>query len=294
MLPDAGWAKVQELRAAITRFRSTGKPAYAHIELCSNKEYYLATACTKIYAIPSAILDVSGLAAEITFLRGSLDKLGVQAQFEGVGKYKNAPNQFTETGFTAPHREQMDAMLDSLYAEYLGAIAKGRGQDRRRGARGDRRRSLRRAGSEACRARGRAALSRPDRAGHQGRVTHLGGALPARGAAVLRHAARIALVYAVGDIIPGRASTGRSAASTPARTRSRRRSARRARTPTSAPWSSAWTARGLRARGGRDVARGRGDQEKQAGHRLDGGLRGLRRLLRLDGGRLRARAAGAR
>jgi protease-4 len=126
MLPDAGWAKVQELRAAITRFRAAGKPAYAHIEFCSNKEYYLATACDKVYAVPSAILDVSGLAAEITFLRGSLDKLGVQAQFEGVGKYKNAPNQFTETGFTAPHREQMEAMLDSLFDEYLTAIAKGR------------------------------------------------------------------------------------------------------------------------------------------------------------------------
>lgn len=126
MLPDAGWAKVQELRGAILRFRRSGKPAYAHVEFCSNKEYYLATACSKIYAVPSAILDVSGLAAEITFLRGTLDKLGVQAQFEGVGKYKNAPNQFTETGFTAPHREQMEAMLDSLFEEYLQAIAKGR------------------------------------------------------------------------------------------------------------------------------------------------------------------------
>lgn len=125
-LADAGWAKVQELRDAIARFRRSGKPAYAHIEFCGNKEYYLATACSRIYAVPTGILDVSGLAAEVTFLRGTLDKLGVQAQFEGVGKYKNAPNQFTESGFTAPHKEQMDALLDSLYDEYVAAIAKGR------------------------------------------------------------------------------------------------------------------------------------------------------------------------
>src|SRR5712691_9176181 len=115
ILPDAGWAKVQELREAIVRFRKSGKPVYAHLEFCGNKEYYLASACTKIYAVPTAIMDVTGLRSETTFFKNTLEKLGVQAQFEGVGKYKNAPNQFTETGFTAPHREQMDALLDSLY-----------------------------------------------------------------------------------------------------------------------------------------------------------------------------------
>jgi protease IV len=127
-LPDSGWGKVQELRDAVERFRKSGKPAYAHLEYCGNKEYYLATACSKIYALPTAILDVSGLSAEVMFFRKSLDKLGVEAQFEGVGKYKNAPNQFTESSFTEPHREQMEALLDSLYEQYLRGIATGRGK----------------------------------------------------------------------------------------------------------------------------------------------------------------------
>jgi protease IV len=127
-LSDAGWGKVQELRDAIGRFRKSGKPAYAHLEYCGNREYYLATACSKIYAVPTATLDVTGMAAEVTFFKGTLDKLGVQAQFEGVGKYKNAPNQFTETGFTGPHREQMEALLDSLFGQFVSAIAKGRGK----------------------------------------------------------------------------------------------------------------------------------------------------------------------
>src|SRR4029450_12715464 len=113
---------------AITRFRKSGKPAYAHLEFAGNKEYYLATACSKIYAVPNAILDVSGLRSEPTFFANTLDKLGVQAQFEGVGKYKNAPNQFTQTGFTEPHREQMDALLDSLYEQSVKGIAGGRGR----------------------------------------------------------------------------------------------------------------------------------------------------------------------
>jgi len=121
-----GWGKVQELRDALARFRKSGKPAYAHLEAAGNQEYYLATACSKIYAVPQALLFVTGLSAEVTFFRQTLDKLGIQAQFEGVGKYKNAPNQFTEDHFTGPHREQMEALLDSLYGQYVSAIAESR------------------------------------------------------------------------------------------------------------------------------------------------------------------------
>jgi protease-4 len=130
ILPDSGWATAQELRDAVGRFRRSGKPAYAHLEFCGNKEYYLASSCDKIYAIPSALLEVTGLRSEVTFFKGTLEKVGIHAQFEGVGKYKNAPNQFTESGFTEPHREQMDALLDSLYGQFVSAIAQGRRRTR--------------------------------------------------------------------------------------------------------------------------------------------------------------------
>jgi protease-4 len=80
-----------------------------------------------VAASPTATLDVSGLAAEVTFYRGTLDKIGVQAQFEGVGKYKNAPNQLTERGFTDPHREQMEALVGTLFEQYVRGVAEGRG-----------------------------------------------------------------------------------------------------------------------------------------------------------------------
>jgi protease-4 len=124
---DAGWGRVQELRDALVRFRRSGKPSWAHLEYAGNLEYYLATGCAKVAAAPTAILDVSGLAAEVTFYRGTLDKLGVEAQFEGVGRYKNAPNQLTERGFTEAHREQTEALVDSLFAQYVRGVAQARG-----------------------------------------------------------------------------------------------------------------------------------------------------------------------
>jgi protease-4 len=123
---DAGWGRAEELHDALLRFRKSGKPSWAHLESAGNLEYYLATGCSKIAAAPNALLDVSGLAAEVTFFRGTLDKLGIEAQFEGVGKYKNAPNQFTETGFTPPHREQMEALVGGLFDDYVAAVAEAR------------------------------------------------------------------------------------------------------------------------------------------------------------------------
>jgi len=208
ILSDAGWGKVQELREAVTEFRRSGKPVYGFIEFCGNKEYYLASACTKIYALPTAILQVSGLAAEVTFFRKSLDKLGVQAQFEGVGKYKNAPNTFTESSFTEPHREQMTALLDSLFGQYVDAIAKGRGKTP------DEVRNLIDRGPydgpEALRVGLVDALMYGDeieaRLGASSRLT------PARyvrsaGSSIFDRRPKIALVYTVGDIMPGESET---------------------------------------------------------------------------------------
>jgi protease-4 len=124
---ETGWARVQELRDALVGFRSSGKPSWAYLESAGNREYFLATGCAKVAASPTAMLNVSGLAAEVTFYRGTLDKVGVEAQFEGVGKYKNAPNQLTERGFTDPHREQMEGLVGSMFEQYVRGIAEGRG-----------------------------------------------------------------------------------------------------------------------------------------------------------------------
>jgi protease-4 len=203
-LPDSGWATVQELRDGIARFKRAGKPAYAFVESCGNKEYYLATACTRIYAVPTALLDVTGLAAEVTFLRGTLDKLGVQAQFEGVGKYKNAPNQYTERGFTEPHREQMDDLVDALYGEYVAAVGKSRSKSQQQVQ------AIIDAGPYDGRSAAKAGLvdellyadQVSDRLNHAERVNPGRYVRTSRGFG-LDGRPKIALVYAVGEIVSG-------------------------------------------------------------------------------------------
>lgn len=125
-MSGVGWGKAEELRDAITDFRTSGKPVYAFIELGLNKEYYIATACDKIIVPPPGHLFINGLAADVMFFRGSLDKLGIYPDIYQIGKYKSAGNMFTEKQMTDAHREYINSMLDDLFSNYVNGIAQGR------------------------------------------------------------------------------------------------------------------------------------------------------------------------
>ena len=120
------WGKVQEIRDAVLDFRKSGKRISAYLEYAGDREYYLASAAEKIYLVPSASLDVTGVATYEVFLKGSLDKLGAEADFEKIGDYKTAPNQLTQTTFTAPHREMTESLTRDMYEQLVRAIADGR------------------------------------------------------------------------------------------------------------------------------------------------------------------------
>ena len=121
--PGIGWGKADELRDAIKDFRASGKPLYAYMEIGTNREYYIATAAEKIFLPPAGDLYVNGFAAQAMFYRGSLDKLGIEPQFLKIGKYKNAPDQYTEKQMTDGQREVINAVLDEYYGRLTQTIA---------------------------------------------------------------------------------------------------------------------------------------------------------------------------
>jgi len=123
---SVGWAKLEELRADILSFKKSGKPVYAFLRSGGTKEYYLASAADKIYMAPEDELDVKGLRAELMFVKGTLDKLGVQMEFEHVGKYKDAPGMFTKNESSPETREVINQVLDQFYGDFVNTIAEGR------------------------------------------------------------------------------------------------------------------------------------------------------------------------
>ncbi|HEU4477861.1 MAG TPA: signal peptide peptidase SppA [Pyrinomonadaceae bacterium] len=127
-MSGAGWGKAEEIRDAVADFRTSGKPVYAYMEFGMNKEYYIATACDQIYMAPPGELFITGLAADVMFFRGSLDKLGVYPDIYQIGKYKSAGDTFTQKQMTEAHREYINSFIDDLFGRYVGAIAKARGK----------------------------------------------------------------------------------------------------------------------------------------------------------------------
>src|SRR6266404_6578309 len=125
-MPEEGWAKAEEIRAAIADFRTSGKPVYAFMELGLNKDYYIASACDKIFLPPPGDLFTNGLAADVMFFRGSLDKLGIYPDIFQIGKYKTAADMFTQKEMTPAHREFINSLLDDLYGRYIEGIATAR------------------------------------------------------------------------------------------------------------------------------------------------------------------------
>jgi protease-4 len=125
------WAKVQEVRDAVADFRRSGKPIVAYLEYGGEQEFYLATACDKVFLMPSATLDLTGMASYELFLRGTLDKIGAYPDALHIGEYKTASNNFTEKTFTPAHREMAESLNTDLYEQLVRGIADGRHKSER-------------------------------------------------------------------------------------------------------------------------------------------------------------------
>jgi protease-4 len=120
------WGKVQELRDAILDFKQSGKRVNAYLEDGGDREYYLATACDRIFLVPGSTLDVKGIASYAVFLRGTLDKIGATSDFEKIAEYKTAPNQLSERTYTPAHREMDESLNLDMYEQLVRGIAEGR------------------------------------------------------------------------------------------------------------------------------------------------------------------------
>ena len=127
-MSGVGWGKAEEIRDAISDFRSSGRQVYAYMEFGLNKEYYIASACDRVYLAPPGELFINGLAANVMFFRGSLDKLGIYPEIYQIGKYKSAGDIFTRKEMSEAHREFINSLLDDMFNRYVDAIAKARGK----------------------------------------------------------------------------------------------------------------------------------------------------------------------
>jgi protease-4 len=125
---SAGWAKLEELRLDIEKFKKSGKPVFAYLRQPGTREYYVACGADRIYLGQSEPVMVKGLRAEMMYFKKTLDKIGVSMEIEHAGKYKDFGDMFTRSDMSPETREVMNGLLDDLYGGLVAGIAKGRGK----------------------------------------------------------------------------------------------------------------------------------------------------------------------
>ena len=120
---QGGFASIEEIRNALLDFKKSGKFILAYSEVYTKGAYYLASVADKIYVNPEGMVDFKGFSTEIMFFKGALEKLDIDAQVIKVGTYKSAVEPYILDKMSKPNREQITSFLGSMYTHFLSNIA---------------------------------------------------------------------------------------------------------------------------------------------------------------------------
>lgn len=124
-----GYGHMKEIRDALIDFKESGKFVVAYSELFTEGSYYLCSAADEVYIMPEGFFEFNGLSSEVTFIKGTLEKLKVKPEIFRVGEYKGAVEMFLRDDLSAENREQIESYLNSLYDTYLKEVSASRGID---------------------------------------------------------------------------------------------------------------------------------------------------------------------
>ncbi len=119
-------ANAEELRAALSRFRASGKPVVAYSGGFSTVSYYLASVADKVILNAEGSSMIMGVALQSVFLKDLFDKLGLEYQLIRHGKYKSAGEMYIRSEMSDENRLQMQSMADGLWGSLAEEICNSR------------------------------------------------------------------------------------------------------------------------------------------------------------------------
>ncbi len=123
---DLGMAQLKALRDELEAFKKSGKFVYAYSNMYSQKEYYLNSVANTVYINPIGELDFKGLSSEVLFFKDFQEKSGLKMEVIRHGKYKSAVEPFLENEMSPANREQVLALLNSVWNSMVTDISKSR------------------------------------------------------------------------------------------------------------------------------------------------------------------------
>jgi len=118
-----GWATLQQIQKALLDFKSSGKFIYSYGELITQGAYFTATPSDSIFLNPAGFIELKGFSTELSFFKGTLDKLELQPEIFYAGRFKSATEPFRAEKMSEPNRIQVKAFQDGIWDQYLGAVS---------------------------------------------------------------------------------------------------------------------------------------------------------------------------
>ncbi len=129
-LVSGGISKLEEVGAALTRFRQSGKPVVAVSDNYTQEQYYLASFADEIHLNPMGGVLLTGYGYYGTYLKSAADKLRINFHVFRAGDYKSAVEPFTRDDMSEETRENTREWLDELWGAYTHQVEMARGLKR--------------------------------------------------------------------------------------------------------------------------------------------------------------------
>ncbi len=121
---QSGWGSVSAVRQLMAKLRDARKTVVAWLpEGGGNRELYLASAADRILTSPQATLAPLGVAATSNYLKGLLDRVGVEVEVHRRAEFKTAAEPAIRDSMSDAQREQIGALLDAIDEALVSALA---------------------------------------------------------------------------------------------------------------------------------------------------------------------------
>ncbi|QQR91897.1 MAG: signal peptide peptidase SppA [Myxococcales bacterium] len=119
-----GQADAQEFRLAVMALRAAGKKVLCHLDAASGSEFYACKGADAIWLDPAGGIRLVGPSLRFLHIAELMEKVGVRADFEKIGRYKSAPEMLQSNSMSDAAREQREALLSDVYQRFLVDVAK--------------------------------------------------------------------------------------------------------------------------------------------------------------------------
>ncbi|MEB2321053.1 MAG: signal peptide peptidase SppA [Sorangiineae bacterium] len=128
---SGGMATATSLREALGALRAAGKELVVYLPSGGGtRELFVASAADRLVLGPATSVSALGFAVEAPYVKGALDRAGVEAEVFARGRYKTAGERLVAARMSDAEREQLSGVLDTAWEALIDALASGRRVER--------------------------------------------------------------------------------------------------------------------------------------------------------------------